>query len=382
MFSKTTSIIMSLAVGLTLLASAFLPTTSYAKPNSEVNWGCAAWEEVYLDDFGCPSNVDIVTSPWIITDYEAYHTTWLNFFNLPQNQNKTPYIHTYIMAGLARRDWGLQDCNVDPVVNLCWRGATYIRQNSQSILNKYQSVANSIAQNLTTDNVYIHIEPDYFQYTADTQENPLTNQEAWNLMNQVTTIFKNTVPQAKLVMDISAWNYSMSNWCSGFENFDYGGLVGNYFSSNVAPAGQSYSKIVNDCGYELIVNTAHGVGGAFHPYNPTWEVNNQGVHAIIQSPLEKNRYQQFLTTIKNQPTKNLPSSYKPAPVTSFQTNQQKEIDPAQSNTQADPNNPTEYNQEKIKIGEDSKEIIVINDVEYYSTPQIEEMIQSLKKVQK
>ncbi|NJK71240.1 MAG: hypothetical protein HC932_03230, partial [Thermales bacterium] len=65
----------------------------------------------------------------------------------------------------------------------------------------------------------------------------------------------------------------------------------------------------------------------------------------------------------------------------FQTNQQKEIDPAQSNTQADPNNPTEYNQEKIKIGEDSKEIIVINDVEYYSTPQIEEMIQSLKKVQ-
>jgi hypothetical protein len=405
MFSKISSTLLTIITVLSIVVSLQFAGSGnvagvQAKSNNQVVWGCAGMEPNYGTDFGCPSNVKLVTSPWILTKYETYHSDWLNLFTLTGNTNKTPYIHTYVIAGLARENWGLQDCNVDPINNLCYKGSLYLRQNESNILSKYTQIAKSIKANLKSPEVYIHIEPDYFQYTYASQQQPLNYQESWSIMNKISSIFNTEIPEAKLVLDISSWNYNLTNWCGGFTGFDYGGMVGKVFSSNENPDGQSYSKISTDCGYELVVNTAHGVAGYFNNYNPSWENNNQNVHALIQSPLEKNRYQSFLdsiiitTPVITPPVTSPAPSPNPTPVTSPAPTPNQNPDPSQNQLPifSDPLNPNPKKGKKnISFFQDNEtrspeettsnqEIITINGVRYYSDPRLEKLLEELQPV--
>ena len=273
-----------------------LPTSALEKPNADVQWGCATNERVLSDTFGCPDNVDIVTGPWLLSGWQAYHTRWIDKFDLPVNANKTPYMISYIIAGKARADQGLQDCDLS-ALSICTDGANYIRQNIASIQDEYRRSFALLAQAHGDNPVYIHMEPDFYLYhRSSLQKNPLTLSEAHTYMNSFTSIIREQLPQAKIVMDVSTWNQNLSSWHSGFTNIDYGGVVGKNFNANQNPDGKTYEQVQTQSGLELIVNTAHTFGGSFNPYNTTWENRNHGVHAVIQPPTNNSAYSTFLAT--------------------------------------------------------------------------------------
>jgi hypothetical protein len=104
-------------------------------------------------------------------------------FSSCKTNNKTPVIISYIIAFTARRDLGLQDCNVG-TPNLCQQGALYIRQNMPRILKQYAIYATGAETSFGSANKMIWcMEPDYVQYLGGTQ--PLTVPEAGTYMNQI-----------------------------------------------------------------------------------------------------------------------------------------------------------------------------------------------------
>ncbi len=403
MYKNIRFFLASFVVLIVIIAAVMInPSFSNAKSQSEVKWGCATQEPVVDINFGCPNNVDLVTGPWVLNDFNNNHINWLNNFLDSSNQLKTPYINTYVIAGMARQEWGLQDCNIDPINNLCQKGATYLQLYEDEIVTRYTAIANGIKDNLTTSNLYVHIEPDYFQYNSSSQEWPLQKEDAWRIMNRITNVFKSTVPQAKLVLDISPWNYDLDSWCGGFDNFDYGGVVGKWFDANQAPDGQSYDKLSGDCGYELVINTAHGPGGYFNGYNSSWEGKNHNAHAIIQSPLESSRYGDYLASIKG--GGNFDASLDPKPVSTLPTNQTSapntggqqpagvaeqlvsanteqvipEADAAQVENSAEQDAEIETSQEFVYP---STGVININGQDYYSNEQVDAAIKTLKPIE-
>lgn len=255
-------------------------------------------------NFGGPANVKLEAGPWVLDNWYDHNSQWLQKFNSPENNDKIPYLYLYVIAGNARKDWGLQDCNVGAPVQktLCYNGANYVRNNTQKISNVYQNMANNIKTIYGTSKpILLHLEPDFFQYhqQQSNQNYPLSLQESWDNMNLWTSSIKNILPNASLVMDISPWiHYSenFSTWSRGFNNFDYAGLVGGKFNADGDGSipnginGISYSEMSKQTGKKLIVNTAHGAGGSPLDYNYSWTVPatlvdrwNDGVVAVLQS---------------------------------------------------------------------------------------------------
>ena len=269
----------------------------------------ASWQQG--DDFNSAPNSQIIAGPWILSGYQNYHTEFLNKFSLPVNSTKIPYMYAYITAGMAKADLGIADCNVGrpAAETLCNKGANYIRNNEAKILQTYIATANSIKSSFgTTKPILIHLEPDFYQKSYNdagfTQEGGvLTNQYSWDKMNQWTSAFKQVLPNAMLVMDISPWNSNLTNWSAGFQNFTYAGMVGKRFAStgdgSVANGidGKTYAQMATATGKRLFINTAHGAGGGLMNYDYSWDLRstlndryNDGVMGIIQSPDDKAGY--------------------------------------------------------------------------------------------
>jgi hypothetical protein len=292
------TVLMTVWVTFNLVYTLGLSVRAVNVPNYEVQWGCATNESINDPEFGCPSEVDIVTGPWLLDGWKPYHTTWLNKFSEPQNATKTPYIFAYMIAGLARRDKGLSDCDLS-TKSVCTDGANYIRENIISIEEEYTNAAENILQAYGNKEIYIHLEPDFYLYHRSAlQKNPLSMTEAHQLMNRLSNTFHSRLPNVKLVMDVSAWSPDLTIWHSGFTNIDYGGMVGKPFYGNVAPDGKSYEQIKELVGLPIVVDTAHTFGGFFTPYNATWETSNNGVHAVIQAPTNNLAYSEFLQSVR------------------------------------------------------------------------------------
>lgn len=212
-------------------------------------------------------------------------------------------MNTYVVAGLAREEEGLQDCNVgdQPEKTLCRAGANYIRKNKLKIYENYLSAALEIKKIYGMDRpIMLHLEPDFYQYQDKDQEGGrLTFEELAGQMNTWTDTIKRILPNARLVMDISPWNIDLQFWSQKFRNFEYGGLVGKRFDptgDGGTPSGidgKTFRQLSELSGKKLIVNDAHGVGGKWLEYNKNWE-NSQlvsdrlkdGIVAVIQSPLD------------------------------------------------------------------------------------------------
>lgn len=287
-------------LSLLLISFGTVGAQAVSVPNSQVKWGCATNEASSDVDFGCPDEVSIVTGPWLLDGWKQYHTTWINKFEDSANEGKTPYVFAYMIAGLARRDQGLQDCDLT-TMSICTDGANYIRDNLVSIQNEYQSVADNILESYGDKEMYIHMEPDYFLYhSSDLQKNPLSLLESHNIMNSLTNILATTLPNAKIVMDVSSWNPDLVSWHDGFENVSYGGLVGKVFQADENPDGKTYEEIQTQTGVPLIVDTAHTYGGFFTQYQSSWEAENHGVYSVIQAPSNNTAYSAFLSSINTQ----------------------------------------------------------------------------------
>jgi hypothetical protein len=74
---------------------------------------------------------------------------------------KTALFYGYVIAFQARADMGIQDCDVNPGYSLCNKGANYIRQNRQKLVDRYSHQAKSIAGALGKDKEVLFVmEPD------------------------------------------------------------------------------------------------------------------------------------------------------------------------------------------------------------------------------
>ena len=84
--------------------------------------------------------------------------------NKMKDLGKTPVFYAYMIAFEARVAWGLQDCNVG-YPSLCERGANYIRQNRDRILERYSHHSAAIAGILGKESFSVWlIEADLHQY--------------------------------------------------------------------------------------------------------------------------------------------------------------------------------------------------------------------------
>jgi hypothetical protein len=281
-------------------------------------------------DFGGAKSSKIVAGPWALNGWNEGNNKWLSKFKENSNSDKVPYIYMYQVAGKAKSHWGLQDCNVgaNPYDTLCVRGADFIRQRSNDISTAYVSVANQIKNNYGTSKpVMLHIEPDIYQFAANTQNNgPITSSQIHTAVNQWTSSIKNVLPNAVLVMDVSPWNTDLAGWSSGFANFDYAGMIGKRFSPNgdgSVQAGvnsKTYLQISQMTGKKLILNDAHGAGGGFLSYDTQWEDRNNvtsrwnnGVVAVLMPPTNN---QSLENTIQNYRQNPVPSIVVPPVVIS------------------------------------------------------------------
>lgn len=122
--------------------------------------------------------------------------------------NKIPLFYAYVIAFEARSKSGLQDCDVG-TPNLCQQGAEFIRNNRQSLVNKYTEHATAIAARYGKDKPVIFVmEPDFWQYYGDvtTQQNgALSGTYMRDLFNDFVKAIKAQLPNALISWDISAW---------------------------------------------------------------------------------------------------------------------------------------------------------------------------------
>ena len=127
-----------------------------------------------------------------------------SWFTSCKTNNKTPVIISYVIAFTARRDSGLQDCNVGAAKTLCNGGAQYIRLNMPRILAQYAKYATGAEQSFGSANKMIWcMEPDYVQYLGGTQA--LTVAEAGADMNLILDTILAHAPNSVFSMDISPW---------------------------------------------------------------------------------------------------------------------------------------------------------------------------------
>jgi hypothetical protein len=246
-----------------------------------------------------PNNSKIVSGPWVGGEWQQQNEDFLIQFR--DNQDQIPYITLYVVAGLASAKEGLSDCNTNPnpKKTLCVGGANFIRKNKEEILNQYTKVALAIKSNYGSYKpILLHFEPDFYQYQDHTQDGGrLTANELSEMMNSWTQIYKDTLPNAKLVMDVSSWNYDLKYWSDKFKNFDYGGMVGRRFEpletgkDSNGNKTKTYKELIKLSGKPMIVNDSYGAGGKFLEYNSAWDNEElvkarfeDGVVAIIHPP--------------------------------------------------------------------------------------------------
>ncbi|MBN1127675.1 MAG: T9SS type A sorting domain-containing protein [Chitinispirillaceae bacterium] len=206
------------------------------------------------------------------------------FFQTCRTNEKTPVIVSYIIAFTARRDWSLQDCNVDPVNNLCKRGADYIRQQRSRIMGQYSKYARGAAENFgNTKPMVWCMEPDYTQYNdAGQNGGGLTVTQCGALMNEILDTIRKHCPKAHFSMDISPWKDTtwQKNWFNaiGMTRFTFINTSGGqaradqtFISDNWSPALPTWAWVFRTWGKPLIADAGYGVGGASTGHDTRWD---------------------------------------------------------------------------------------------------------------
>jgi hypothetical protein len=115
-----------------------------------------------ISDYSLPDYITI----WINTISSDFGTDFNPYYqgkmiDICKSGSKIPVFYSYIIAFQARKDKGLQNCNIDPDQNLCIHGADYIRENRQLLVDRYTHQASKIAERLGSDGSAIFLmEPD------------------------------------------------------------------------------------------------------------------------------------------------------------------------------------------------------------------------------
>jgi hypothetical protein len=252
------------------------------------------------NDYSYPEEVDYATV-WAGSDEDFnvwYHGALLDAC-LPDGvlAGRTPAYYCYIIAFTARRDWGLQDCDVGEP-NLCQQGTRFIREQKDRIIGQYEKYASGAAEIWGTETPMIWMmEPDYYQYCGSGQEGGgLTFQEAGDLMAELVAIIKKHLPNALVSMDISPWVSRLEEWFGAFQmdDFTFMNTSGGRTEAdqerirNVNP--MTWRDVYELTGKPVIADDGYGVAGASIGHDDTWDVADNlntriqdGVIAITQA---------------------------------------------------------------------------------------------------
>lgn len=208
-----------------------------------------------------------------------------SLFTSCKTNNKTPVIIAYVIAFTARRDLGLQDCNVG-TPNLCQQGANYMRTQMPRILKQYAIYATGAETSFGSANKMIWcMEPDYTQYAEGSQTGGgLTVAEAGADMNLILDTILAHAPNSVFSMDISPWKDTTfyNSWYAAmklttrftFVNTSGGqSTPGSIYFSNQGAKLPTWKWVFTRFGTPTIADAGYGVGGAADPtgYN-AWVV--------------------------------------------------------------------------------------------------------------
>ena len=188
---------------------------------------------------------------------------------------------SYIIAFSARRDQGLQDCNVNGQTNLCRYGATYLRNRLENrIIPQYAMYARGFASSCgTTRPIIWMMEPDYYQYHAGGDANALTPQEAGQIMGRLVATVRQHLPNAVFSLDISPWIPNEgADWYANFNLADFtfintsgGGTDANNTRIRAVNT-MTWAGVHRVTGKPIIADTGYGASGAPTGHDTQWDV--------------------------------------------------------------------------------------------------------------
>jgi hypothetical protein len=188
---------------------------------------------------------------------------------------------SYIIAFSARRDQGLQDCNVSGQTNLCRYGATYIRERLENrIIPQYAMYARGFAASCgTTRPIIWMMEPDYYQYHSGGDANALSPQEAGQIMGRLVATVRQHLPNAIFSLDISPWIPNEgADWYANFNLADFtfintsgGGTDANNARIRAVNT-MTWAGVHRVTGKPIIADTGYGAAGAATGHDAQWDV--------------------------------------------------------------------------------------------------------------
>jgi hypothetical protein len=112
----------------------------------------------------------------------------------------------YFIGYQANLMGGFGDCNVDmDDETLCTRGAQWIRDNRNLIIEMYANYARMVQRTSPGKQVIWWLEGDFIQYSYDDQSNPLSYAELGALARDITCAIKSNQPSAVVAMNHSPW---------------------------------------------------------------------------------------------------------------------------------------------------------------------------------
>ncbi|HEX6275018.1 MAG TPA: hypothetical protein VFZ53_18375 [Polyangiaceae bacterium] len=119
---------------------------------------------------------------------------------------KSVVYYAYFIGFQANLMGGFGDCNVDmDDETLCTRGAQWIRDNRNLIVEIYANYARMVHHASPGKQVIWWLEGDFIQYSYDDQSNPLSYAELGALARDITCAVKSNQPSAVVAMNHSPW---------------------------------------------------------------------------------------------------------------------------------------------------------------------------------
>lgn len=232
--------------------------------------------------FAYPAQMDYVTI-WAGAD-EEWNAYWIGDMLKAckpggKLAGRTPVYYSYILAFTARKDLGLKDCNVGSP-NLCQKGANYIRGNKARILSQYAKYVSETAKAWGTQEPVIWMmEPDYYQYASDKNQEggPLTYKEAGDLMAELVSTVRKSLPNAVFSLDISPWIPDPSVWYGSFKMADFayintsgGGTEAD--DARIRKANPMTWKSIHDLVKKpILADDGYGAAGGSTGHDATWD---------------------------------------------------------------------------------------------------------------
>jgi hypothetical protein len=194
---------------------------------------------------------------------------------------KVPALVSYIIAFTARRDQGLEDCNVVGTTNLCKYGATYMRAHLEDrIVPQYAMYAKGFADNCgTTQPIIWLMEPDFYQYVVGGDANAYTAKEAGQIMGRFVATVRQYLPNAIFSLDISPWiPKNGADWYPNFNMSDFtfintsGGSTDAGSTKIRATDSMTWAGVHQVTGKPILADTGYGAAGTSGGHDAAWDL--------------------------------------------------------------------------------------------------------------